>query len=344
MTDRRRRPGDDRCSSDLHSIDRAGGDLMETEDEHDHLFVTSEQPRISRQPPSRLLQVATALLAVLVVIFGGLLLVLVLQQPPSVGVVTGLFPLVRADVLSSSASAVSSSMSLSTADLSPSTTLFPPLCAPRVGPRVLIASSDNRKHDWPVFPAHAKDYRDQEVLAYTTWAMLSHRLYAMTHGYDLFKADGRTQPLLPPSAGKQYREVPPRKDSWAKMFAARRLLPLYDLLVLIDNDAYFAQPETSVLAFLDQHAPGFLANDNLLMIVSRDNPLTSREDLVNAGVCVVKNSAKARTMIDRLWAAVWKPFDLNMPTPQQPDFLTRHCEQVKARRRTDFTEASGHSH
>ena len=296
---------------------------------------------------NRLLVAAVVLLAAFVAVF------VVLQRPANDCFQTQIAassPSFRSSELSSAPALLAPSSASSTNGTSSSSDpLFPPLCSPRVGPRVLIASSDNREHDWPAFPAQATDYRDQQVLAYTTWAMLSHRLYAMMHGYDYYKAQGQTRPALDNGSSLQYRESPARKDAWAKQYAARRLLPLYDVLVLLDNDAYFVQPERSLVSFLDQYVPGFLSNDELLMVVSRDNPASSQDDLVNSGVSIIKNTDKSRRMLDRIWTAVWEPLDNSLPLPDGPDFLVEHCKKVQNRRRTDFKEVqltalSTHSH
>ena len=232
------------------------------------------------------------------------------------------------------------SATLSISSTVSSVPLFPPLCAPRSGPRVLVASSDNREHDYPSLAA-GKDYCDKAYMAYTSWSMLSHRLYCMRHGYDYYKADGATRPSLDAihaAYGNSTRplEDKPRVPWWAKTYTARRLLPTTDLLILLDNDAFFSRPELSLPHFLQHFAPSFLSDPQLVMIVSRELD-TRYNDHVNSGVSIWKNSPLALRLLDRLWTGTHTPFNLSVRLEQLPASLRPHCEYWLRKGQSDFS-------
>ena len=223
--------------------------------------------------------------------------------------------------------------------------LFPPLCAARSGPRVLIASSDTRvRTRWRSFPAGAQHVSQ---LSFTYWSTLSHRLFAMRHGYDYFSADGSVRPTTEQvrsqfGVNASLRTDRPRAPQWAKFYLARRLLPLYDLLLLLDTDTVFTQPERGLQDFLAQHAPHFLQDPQQAMLVSHDLYAEKKGDLANSGVSLIKNSALARAMLEHLWTSVDHPYNLSTPLPQEPERLRLHCEAVRRRERIDYRTYKWH--
>ena len=114
---------------------------------------------------------------------------------------------------------------------------------------------------------------DRESLRSLSWPLID--FYCKRRGWDFIT---KTEPY-----------VTDRHPSWSKLLLLKELLPLYDVVIWVDDDIVFTQPtvkfEDLIRPFLDSDKP---------LAVSENNSTP-----FNFGLIVVKNTAGE--IIDQIW-------------------------------------------